>query len=107
MILSSFIRNNQETIIAEWEKFARSVPVAQQMNRAELRDHVVALLTFITNDLETYQSSWEQSEKSRGRGTVSDAADDMGGRKHRRDIAGRRAEDPERKRDHQHQPELS
>ena len=69
---------NQTTIIAEWEKFARTVPIAENMDRAALRDHVVDLLKFIAKDLETHQTAWEQSEKSKGRQDSEDTKDSPG-----------------------------
>ncbi|MGZ9108273.1 MAG: ATP-binding protein [Micavibrio sp.] len=82
MELSTFIRKNEDRIIAEWEAFARSVPIAEQMNREALRDHVVALLRFIADDLETFQTEWQQSEKSKGRGLDAAENTDSAGESH-------------------------
>src|SRR6476661_2523908 len=37
--LSTFIRDNSEAILSEWEAFARSLPVGRSMDMAALRDH--------------------------------------------------------------------
>jgi signal transduction histidine kinase len=80
--LSTFIRKNERRIIAEWEAFARSVPIAEQMGREALRDHIVALLRFIADDLETHQTAWQQSEKSKGRGAETVENNDSAGESH-------------------------
>jgi hypothetical protein len=66
MKLSQFIEENMEQIMKEWENFARTIPAAQDMNRAALRDHIQAILEFIARDMETYQAPVEQSEKAKG-----------------------------------------
>ena len=67
MRLAHFVRENTTSIIAEWEKFAKSLsPAADDMSRLALRDHVQELLAFIAHDLETPQSKSEQIKKSQG-----------------------------------------
>ena len=69
MGLAAFIRSNEDAIIAEWQAFAQTyLPSAEHMDRAALRDHVVGLLRFIADDLETPETERERSEKSKGRG---------------------------------------
>ena len=66
--LSDFIRTNIEPILVAWEQFAKDIPVARQMNTAALRDHAKEMLSVIADDLERPQTSYEQSEKSKGQG---------------------------------------
>ncbi len=69
MRLADFILANCDTILMEWEVFARScAPASGSMNVAALRDHAAQMLTAIAADLAQPQSSSEQSEKSVGRG---------------------------------------
>lgn len=65
--LLHFIERNHEQIIAQWEKFAGSIPSARRLERVVLRDHAVGILRTITSDLKVAQTSFEQSEKSQGR----------------------------------------
>jgi signal transduction histidine kinase len=65
--LSTFIANNTEQILDEWEAFARSLPLGETMNVADLRDHAKEMLGVIQQDLELPQSKREQSEKSQGK----------------------------------------
>lgn len=66
--LSDFIRTNIEPILETWEQFAKDIPAAHQMNTTALRDHAKGILSVIADDLERPQTSYEQSEKSKGRG---------------------------------------
>jgi signal transduction histidine kinase len=69
MRLSEFIQKNQSAIIKEWENFASShVAGAEQLDRASLQDHIIKVLKFISEDLETSQTAQEQSQKSKGDG---------------------------------------
>jgi signal transduction histidine kinase len=66
--LSDFILENMESILQAWEDFARTIePPALAMDDTELRDHAKLMLTDIAVDLQTPQTSLEQSEKSQGR----------------------------------------
>ena len=68
MRLADFILANGESILAEWETFARScAPASGTMDVVALRDHAKQMLDVIAADLAQPQSSREQSEKSRGR----------------------------------------
>jgi len=64
--LSTYIRENTEKILAEWETFARSVPGGDTMDIAALRDHAKEMLGVIARDLDAPQSAKEQQDKSRG-----------------------------------------
>ena len=67
MRLADFILANRESILSEWETFARTcAPASGTMNVSALRDHAAQMLVVIAADLARPQSSREQSEKSRG-----------------------------------------
>ena len=66
--LSTFIRDNMERILLEWEKFARGLHIGEDpMDVAALRDHAEQMLRVISDDLETPQSAREQTAKSKGK----------------------------------------
>ena len=65
--LADFIRDNTEAILAEWETFARALPLGDSMDIAALRDHAKEMLGVIAADLSTAQTSEQQSDKSKGR----------------------------------------
>jgi signal transduction histidine kinase len=64
--LAEFIAGNTEQILAEWEKFARTLPAAQGMDTKALRDHAAKMLHTIAKDLLQHQSEEEQAAKSKG-----------------------------------------
>jgi len=64
--LSRFIREHTEEILAEWETFARSLPIGAVMDVEALRDHARAMLDVIARDLEQPQSSRQQDAKAKG-----------------------------------------
>ncbi len=68
MNLSSFIVQNMETILQEWEDFARALTPESKhvMDTAELRDHAEEMLRIIAIDLETAQATQESIDKSHG-----------------------------------------
>ncbi len=67
MRLFDFILQNMEALLDEWENFARSIqPPEGDMKVAELRDHAEAMLRVIAADMQTPQTLWERSDKSRG-----------------------------------------
>jgi signal transduction histidine kinase len=69
--LADFIRANIHPIVEDWVKFARTrTPASESMTRLALQDHIVELLTFIADDLETAQTHNEQVEKSQGLGAA-------------------------------------
>jgi myo-inositol catabolism protein IolC len=52
--LADFIRANVDPIVEEWVQFARTrKPASDSMTRLALQDHIVELLEFIADDLET------------------------------------------------------
>ena len=81
--LSTFIRENIEPILAEWEAFARTLPRGEAMNITALRDHASGMLRVIADDLDVPQTAQEQEEKAKGEsdaevGIVSTAAQQHG-----------------------------
>jgi signal transduction histidine kinase len=65
--LPEFIRSNTEQIIAEWETFARGLPLGDSMDIVALRDHAKEMLGVIATDLAAPQTRQQQSDKARGR----------------------------------------
>ena len=67
MQLSEFIERNVETIVTEWETFARkTMPPAQTMSKLALRDHASEILIAIAKDLRQPQTEDERHTKSQG-----------------------------------------
>ncbi len=68
MNLSSFIVQNMEAILQEWEDFAKVLTRESEhvMNTVELRDHAEEMLRIIATDLETAQAAQESIDKSHG-----------------------------------------
>ena len=64
--LSEFILVHTETILVQWEKFARTVkPQTAKMDSKALRDHAEQMLRTIALDLTTTQTKKEQADKSK------------------------------------------
>lgn len=68
MTLSQFIIAQSETILREWEAFARSIWPGPEASRDVLRDHAKDMLIAVASDMESYQTDSEQSAKSKGLG---------------------------------------
>lgn len=67
--LADFILKEMEPILQAWEEFAKTIePPALTMDREALRDHASHMLKAIAIDLDTVQTKFEQSEKSKARG---------------------------------------
>ena len=67
MKLSTFIQAHLEEILSEWDSFARTFfPVSAGMSTLALRDHAKQILQELALDIETDQTSEQQSEKSKG-----------------------------------------
>ncbi len=67
MHLSTFIVQQVDSIVDEWEQFAKTLtPAANAMGRIALRDHAKSILLAAARDMETHQSASEQTAKSRG-----------------------------------------
>lgn len=65
--LVDFIREDTEPILAEWETFARELPLGESMDIAALRDHAREMLGVIAADLAEPQTAAQQAHKARGR----------------------------------------
>ncbi len=69
MHLSRFIVQHKESILQEWENFARTIePPSLTMDSKALRDHASRMLNTIAADLDNPQTPSEQRQKSMGRG---------------------------------------
>lgn len=80
--MPSFIIDNIEEIMAEWESFARTVsPASATMDTASLRDHARQMLEAIALDIQTFQSGEQQEEKSKGAApkAIADTAAELHG----------------------------
>jgi signal transduction histidine kinase len=66
--LSQFILSNLEEILKEWESFASTVLPGKQFDKAMLRNDAAEILKTIAKDMETPQTSAQQTVKSEGRG---------------------------------------
>lgn len=61
MRLSRFIVQHKESILQEWEDFARTIePPALTMNNEALRDHASHMLDVIAADLDRPQTAFQQ-----------------------------------------------
>lgn len=67
MRLSTFIRENIESILQEWEDFAVTLHPLVDSTRHKLRDHAQEMLAVICADLDTYQCEQDSIEKSKGK----------------------------------------
>jgi signal transduction histidine kinase len=80
MALSEFILENVNEIVAEWEKFAKTIAGAAGMDGLALRDQAAEILKAIAHDMQRHQSAEEQETKSKGnalqlRGRATTAAE--------------------------------
>lgn len=66
MKLSTFIISNMEEILAEWDRFARTLELDGLLSKKEVRDHAELMLRAIASDIDTRQSAEQQKEKSQG-----------------------------------------
>jgi len=67
MSLAGFITANIDTILAEWERFARTLlPSAATMDTLALRDHARQILEAIAKDIVLPQTPAESGDKSKG-----------------------------------------
>ena len=85
MDLATFITSNMDTILKEWEVFARTLlPSAATMDALALRDHAKQILEEVARDINLPQTSGEQRSKSKGRddGEPDTAAAIHGGLRH-------------------------
>lgn len=68
MRLSQFILDNLEPILHQWEGFARSLASGRAMSIDALRDDAERMLRFIAADMETEQTSQQETAKATGHG---------------------------------------
>ena len=69
MEFHTFIQDNLDAIVHEWEAFARTLlPAALSMSALALRDHSREMLMVIVQDMQTPQTELERSLKSRPAG---------------------------------------
>jgi signal transduction histidine kinase len=66
MRLADFILSNLESVLVEWEAFARGISPGATMQPLALRDHAEDILRATVRDMQSSQSPTERSEKSRG-----------------------------------------
>jgi signal transduction histidine kinase len=67
--LATFIRENEAAIVKDWTEFARTLsPASDKMSKLALEDHIVDILGFVADDIESAQTPREQFDKSRGNG---------------------------------------
>lgn len=80
MRLSKFIRENEEEILKEWERFARGLNSApNEMNKLQLRDHAEGLLKALVADLESPRSNDTKSRRESSRHTSKASAAEIHG----------------------------
>src|SRR6186997_3291594 len=74
MLLSDFIDENIERILAEWEVLARTIwpgsPDGSAIDLAPLRDDAGDILLATASDMRSDQTTAQQSEKSKGAGAA-------------------------------------
>ena len=66
--LPTFIVENVDHIVGEWEDFARSLTASSSdMTPLALRDHIHQILEFVVSDIKSDQTDKEETIKSRGK----------------------------------------
>ncbi len=66
MRLADFILSNVDTILAQWEIFARSIVAGEHLNQLALRDHAEEILQATARDMRSPQTLDERAKKSKG-----------------------------------------
>jgi signal transduction histidine kinase len=66
MRLAEFILSNGDSILSEWEVFARGIGAGQHLDKLALRDHAGQLLYATARDMESPQTAAERAQKSKG-----------------------------------------
>ena len=74
MRLIDFILGNIESILKEWESFARSIWPGPKTDPLALRDHAEDILRATVRDMQSFQTGVEQSDKSKGDGPAGGAS---------------------------------
>lgn len=76
MRLPDYILAHTDLILAEWDTFARSIWPVSNVSFEKVRDHAEAILRAAAGDMKSSQTTFEQSQKSKGRSE----ADAVGGK---------------------------
>ncbi|WP_379713613.1 ATP-binding protein [Haloferula chungangensis] len=67
MTIKETILEHTDEIVEDWYIFARThIEMAEDLDRAEVKDHILDLLDRVVSDLEEPQSAAEQIEKAKG-----------------------------------------
>jgi len=74
MKLSHFIKAQIDSIVADWEAFARTLPAGKSMTRLALRDHGREILLAIAEEMERPQSDQERAAQAEDITTASQPA---------------------------------
>lgn len=85
MKLSYFITEYMESILTEWDAFARTLaPAATGMTDKALRNHARQILQMVAKDIDSEQSAEQEIEKSKGhaRDQTDSAASEHGAIRH-------------------------
>ena len=64
MKLSHFIKAQIDSIVADWEDFARTLPAGKSMTRLALRDHSREILLTIAAEMERPKSDQERAAQA-------------------------------------------
>jgi RsbT co-antagonist protein rsbRD N-terminal domain len=64
MKLSHFIKTQIDSIVADWEDFARTLPAGKAMTRLALRDHSREILLTIAAEMERPQSDQDRAAQA-------------------------------------------
>lgn len=76
MNLSTFISQNMDEIVHEWEIFAKTLsPVADTMSSQALRDHCREILQATVADMQTRETEIERAAKAQGNAPQDTSAD--------------------------------
>ena len=73
MRLAEFILRNTESILGEWEAFARGIAPGAEMGSLALRDHAADILVATARDMGSAQNAAERAAKSKGHGNAAGA----------------------------------
>jgi signal transduction histidine kinase len=74
MKLSQFIKASLDSIVADWEAFARTLPAGKSMTRLALRDHSREILLTIAAQMERPQSDQERTAQAEDMGAAAQPA---------------------------------
>ena len=73
MRLVDFIGSDMESILLQWETFARTLPAGASLDASALRDHAKQILEAVGRDIVQAQTLEEQASKSKGHALPLDA----------------------------------